>query len=86
MINVRNIVNAEVERAFIQKKPTDRSAAALRLTATEQMLEDWYFAINATNTRDLPADLEALYEDAARTIIRICSCERMIVTGEEERQ
>lgn len=81
MINLREELNI-VEPIFITKKGPDKKAAAERLAATREMFEDWHAAINKTNTREMPSELLALYENAATTLCKILDREGRIVTGE----
>lgn len=84
MIDVKHTMNLENPGLFIQKQGADKHAATKRLIATEDMLEDWFCTINRTNTRELPSDLVALYEQAAATISQICAYEQKIISGEKE--
>ena len=82
-INVREILGVEERRPalFIKETGPDKIEAAKRLAITEKNFEDWHRAINSTNTRQLPADLVDLYEEAALILCRILTFERNIATG-----
>ena len=83
VINVREILGVEERRdpLFIKSVGPDKNEAAKRLAATEEIFQEWHNRINATNTRQLPADLVYLYEEATITLCRILSFEKDIVTG-----
>ena len=81
-INVREAVkDMSITPLFIRKAPNDKSAAAVRLASTEAHFEAWHSEINRTNTRGLPAELIALYDEAAVAMCKILTYERDIVTG-----
>ena len=82
-INVREILGVQEKPIPLFFRPVgpDKNEAAKRLAATEQMFQEWHGRINATNTRQLPADLVDLYEEATITLFRILSFEKDIVTG-----
>ena len=81
-INVREAVkDMSITPLFIRKPTNDKNAAAIRLASTERHFEDWHNEINRTNTRGLPADLVALYDEAAVALCKILTYERDIVTG-----
>lgn len=84
-INVREVLGIEERRAplFIKAVGPDKLEAAKRLAITEKNFEDWYNAINATNTRQMPVDLVDLYEEATITLCRILAFEKNIATGGE---
>ena len=82
-INVREILGVQPTHTPLFFKPVgpDKLEAAKRLAVTEQSFEAWYNAINATNTRQVPADLKELYEEATVVLCRILQYEKDIVTG-----
>ena len=83
MINVRDILGVEEKRPPLFFRPVgpDKHEAAKRLAVTEKFFEDWHGRINETNTRQLPADLVDLYEDATITLCRVLQMEKQIVSG-----
>ena len=44
---------------FVKQKEPDRHAAAMRLAATETMLDNWYYEVNKTNTRKIHLKLRS---------------------------
>lgn len=82
-INVREILGVQPTHTPLFFKPVgpDKLEAAKRLAVTEQHFESWYNAINATNTRQVPADLKELYEEVTVGLCRILQYEKDIVTG-----
>lgn len=81
--NIREILGVMNEPLFIKAVGPDKLEAAKRQAITEHFFEDWYNAINATNTRQLPSGLVALYESAAYTLCKILTMEKKIATGTE---
>lgn len=82
-INVREVLGVMDEPLFIKKAGPDKLEAAKRLAITEKSFEAWFNAINATNTREMPSELVALYDKAAYTLCRILEIEKKVVTGTE---
>lgn len=82
-INVREVLGVLNEPLFIRKNGPDKLEAAKRLAITEHNFESWFNEINATNTRELPSELVALYETAAYTLCKILTLEKKIATGTE---
>jgi len=82
-INVRDILGVQERRPALFFRPVgpDKAEAAKRLAVTEKFFEDWHGRINETNTRQLPADLVDLYEEATITLCRILTYEKEIVNG-----
>ena len=81
-LNVKEAIkDIQLDPLFIRKAPNDKSAAAVRLASTESHFEAWHSEINRTNTRGLPAELIALYDEAAVAMCKILTYERDIVTG-----
>lgn len=83
LINVREILGVEEKRPplFFDPVGPDRYQAMDRKRITEQIFEEWYRKINATNTRALPKDLIQLYEDATIKLCAILSEEEKIIRG-----
>lgn len=69
----------EITHDFIAQKEPDRQAAMKRRIATEDMLSDWKYAINSTNTRELPLNLLRMYEEAYRVLNKILDAEMDII-------
>lgn len=82
-INVRELLGVMNEPLFIKAVGPDKLEAAKRQAITEHFFEDWFTAINATNTRQLPSGLVALYDKAACTLCEILAMEKKIATGTE---
>lgn len=82
-LNVREVLGVLNEPMFIKKSPPDKLEAAKRLAITEKNFETWFSQINETNTRELPSELVALYDNAAYTLCRILMVEKKIATGTE---
>lgn len=64
---------------FVKQKEPDRHAAAMRLAATETMLDNWYYEVNKTNTREMPLKLLSKYEEVYEAILAIRDMEQSIV-------
>ena len=74
----------EITHNFVKQKSPDKQAAMERRIATENLLNDWSYQINKTNTREIPLRLLRLYEEAYNTIEKILKTELEIVLGKEE--
>ena len=80
-INVREVLGVRQDKPlFIKASGPDKQAAATRLAETEKHFEEWYEAINRTNTRELPAELVKFYEDAAFALCMILKYEKELLT------
>ena len=82
-INVREVMGA-AERPrclFFDPVGPDRYAAMDRKRITEQIFEEWYRKINATNTREIPEDVRSLYEDATIALCKILNKEEELIKG-----
>ena len=68
------------EIGFIEKKPPDRQAAAMRYYLVEDILYDWYGKLNdrRMNTREMPDDLRKMYDEAVHTMIKIGQYEQKL--------
>ena len=66
---------------FVKQKEPDRHAAAMRLAATETMLDNWYYEVNKTNTREMPLKLLSKYEEVYEAILAIRDMEQSIAEG-----
>lgn len=64
---------------FVKQKGPDRHAAAMRLAATETMVNDWCYEVNKTNTREMPLKLLRKYEEVYESILEIKDMEQSIV-------
>ena len=64
---------------FIKQKEPDRHAAAMRLAATETMMDNWCYEVNKTNTREMPLKLLQKYEEVYESILEIKAMEQSIV-------
>ena len=64
---------------FIKQKDPDRHAAAMRLAATETMVDNWGYEVNKTNTREMPLKLLQKYEEVYKSILEIKDMEQSIV-------
>ena len=64
---------------FVKQKDPDRHAAAMRLTATETMVDNWCYEVNKTNTREMPLKLLRKYEEVYESILEIKDMEQSIV-------
>lgn len=79
-INVREILGADNrEPLFIKPAGPDKPAAAMRYAETEKHFEEWHTAIKQTNTRGLPPELIALYDEAAEALCKILTYEKGLV-------
>ena len=80
--DVREALGVEPSRPtlFFRRTP-DKAEAAIRYAATEQMFQEWHDKINSTNTRQIPADIAELYDEAAIVLCRIMTEEKRILTG-----
>lgn len=80
-INVKDYMPEPKNNIFIRQRPIDTKAAAYRYSVVERILEDWFDEINSerADTRDMPADLVDLYEEACRTMLKIRMKEREIL-------
>lgn len=68
-----------VDPLFIKKKCPDKMAAAERLASTEKHFEEWHAEINRTNTREIPTQLIAAYEEATVALCKVLMIEKEIV-------
>ena len=82
-IDVRKIMGANDTPVglFFDPVGPDRYAAMDRKRITEQMFEEWYRKINATNTRGIPSDVRELYEAATIALCQILTKEENIIKG-----
>ena len=64
---------------FVKQKGPDRHAAAMRLAATEIMVDNWCYEVNKTNTREMPLRLLQKYEEVYEAILEIKAMEQSIV-------
>lgn len=79
-INVREILGADDrEPLFIKPAGPDKHAAADRLASTEKHFEEWHSEINRTNTRGLPPELIALYDEATEALCKILTYEKGLI-------
>lgn len=79
-INVREILGADDrEPLFIKPAGPDKPAAAMRYAETEKHFEEWHSAIKKTNTRGLPPELIALYDEAAEALCKILTYEKGLI-------
>lgn len=71
------------DRSFITHKKLNQTAAAHRFSTTDRIFKEWFDEINSEkcNTRDMPADLILLYEDACEIMLEILAKEKEIVSG-----
>ena len=84
MIDVKEILGVvEVDSPlFIKKKVPDKGAAAMRLAVTERMFEQWHADINRTDTREMPEELVAVYDEAAKALCKVLMQEKEILNME----
>lgn len=82
-INVREIlgVNEKPAALFFDPVGPDRYTAMERKRITEQLFEEWYRKINATNTRGIPSDVRELYEAATIALCQILTEEEKLIKG-----
>ena len=79
-INVREILGVkENNPLFIRAAGPDKHAAAERLASTEKHFEEWHSEINRTNTRGLPPELIALYDEATEALCKILTYEKWLI-------
>ena len=74
-------VNQNPQRLyFIHRKLPDRKAAANRYYLIDDILYDWHGKLNdrQMNTREMPDDLQQLYDQAVSTMLKIRDYERKL--------
>lgn len=79
-INVREILGVEQESLFMKDFGPNKTEAMKRLVYTEACFEKWHMAINKTHTKDCPAEIVRLYDEAALALCKIIAAEKAIVT------
>jgi len=80
-IDVRKEIGI-VTPLFIKRQAPDKMAAAERLACTEKHFEEWHAAINRTNTREIPTELVAAYEEATIALCKVLTIEKRIINAE----
>lgn len=82
-INVREVlgIQEKLPPLFFDPVGPDRYAAMDRKRITEQLFEEWYRKINATNTRGIPSDVRELYEAATIALCQILTEEERLIKG-----
>lgn len=80
-INVKDYMPESKENIFIRRKPVNTKAAAYRYAVVEHILEDWFDEVNSerADTREMPAELQELYEKACEYMLKIRMYERDIL-------
>lgn len=72
------------QESFIVEQNPSSSAAAMRLTKTEEFLLNWRHEMNATDTKKMPDELKNAYQIAFQSIGIILEKEKEIVLRGEK--
>lgn len=80
-INIKDYFEESSDKVYLKDKGPDRKAAAARYILCDQVKEEWLANVNSTNTRDMPKNLERLYELAGSVLDEIAKYERDILMG-----